>query len=232
MTFTVYNALGYANQPALAGTIPLPVLSDATVTTLNGPCYIDYEPDTSTAAALETAIGTALYKLQSYRDQNPTLKIGFYGLTPWNNFWDILNPPGNPTLPSQNALTKPLADQVDFLFPSLYAPYEYNANAPSWQNDAAAKWWWYATQTIAMARTIAPGKPLCPFMYPQYLQNPATVVTAPWDYIDPVTWGFMLQMVRNSCDGVVLWGGWAGNTQETWDSSAEWWIITQQVLNL
>src|SRR5439155_7650989 len=111
-------------------------------------------PETSTVDAnilkLEQIIGW-------FKDEAPTLEVGFYGVAP------VSGPPSMGVNNTEPAMCKvassyliPFVTHVDALYPSLYTSY-----------TDPAKWVSVAQRDISEAKRIGAGKPVRPFIWPQ-----------------------------------------------------------------
>lgn len=156
------------------------------------------------AAQLFAGLITALEQF------SPGLKLGYYSGIPENDYWRAISGPssaGYVKWQQENSQLQTVADQVDYLFPSLYTFY----------NDPKG-WVAYAEANIAEARRLAKGKPVYAFLWFDYHNsNPVLGGTQ----IPPDFWRLELDTVKRLADGVVIWGG-GGN----WDSNAPWWQET------
>lgn len=157
------------------------------------------------------------------------LKLGIYGV-PGNTYWPIVN---HWLSASVEHAVKPwylanaakhrvefdqvlesfrwfkdstLATYLDFVCPSLYAPYcDIDAVAPS-TNDLHRQWETWATTTILMYRPTY--LPVIPFIW--HRAN-----AAGWPFISQPFWRQMLATVKAHADGAVIWrakdgaGEWA-----------------------
>ena len=172
------------------------------------------KPDTSTVDAnilkLEQIIGW-------FKDEAPTLKVGFYGLAPVDGL-PITRQPADDTeralwketWETANSYVIPFVTHVDALYPSLYT-----------SDTDPAKWIAIAQRTISEAKRIGPGKPVRPFIWPQYhdvMRPPLAGTYISYDY-----WMLQLTTIRDAgVDGIVFWGGY--KTQ--WDNTQDWWRAT------
>ncbi|MEM1445775.1 MAG: hypothetical protein AAGF84_06965 [Planctomycetota bacterium] len=164
------------------------------------------------------------YELQQFRnvvrwtrEENPMLKIGFYGVMPGYRADVALLPKTHPRYEKtlrRNDLLKPLVDDVDVIFPWMYTVVD--ASAPE-------HWSLYVRAKIAEARRIAPGKPVYPFLWFRYHQS---YRQRSWQMIEPEYWRLHLDLVRESADGAVIWGGYRQN----WNPHADWWQVTEPLL--
>ena len=171
-------------------------------------------PDTSTVDAnilkLEQIIGW-------FKNEAPTLKVGFYGLAPVDGLPITRQPADDAewaiwkeTWETVNSYVIPFVNHVDALYPSLYTLY-----------TDPAKWIAVAQRTISEAKRIGPGKPVRPFVWPQYhdvMRGPLTGTYISYDY-----WMLQLTTIRDAgVDGIIFWGGY--KTQ--WDDTQAWWHAT------
>jgi len=165
-------------------------------------------PETSTVDAnilkLEQIIGW-------FKDEAPTLEVGFYGVAP------VSGPPSMGVNNTEPAMCKvassyliPFVTHVDALYPSLYTSY-----------TDPAKWVSVAQRDISEAKRIGAGKPVRPFIWPQYhdvMRDPLAGTYIDYDY-----WMLQLTTIRNAgASGIVFWGGY--KTQ--WDDTQDWWRAT------
>jgi Chitobiase/beta-hexosaminidase C-terminal domain len=167
------------------------------------------------------------------RSANLNAKVGIYGVLPLRDYWDpnlyytALRYPNDPWWSGHlaafqqnyqawlaaNAYLAPLAQDVDYLFPSLYTFYTY------YDNPASDGWPTFAFTNIAEARKYK--KPVYPFLWPQFDNGS-------YQYLPSRYWQDELQYIRRYGDGIVVWG-WGGFLNETWNPNAPWWL---SVLNL
>ncbi len=120
-----------------------------------------------------------------------------------------------------------MVPHADALCPSLYA---YYADTDGSGNQIEY-WKNFAIETIKEARRIAPGKPVYPFIWPQFHQGGGM---SDYSYIPAQYWRVIVETVRDNADGVVLWGGQdlGKGGQLKWNEEAEWVAITRDVLDL
>ena len=109
-----------------------------------------------------------------------------------------------------NSYLIPFVTHVDALYPSLYT-----------SHTDRAKWVADAQRYIAEAKRIGPGKPVRPFIWPQYhdvMRGPLRLTYIDYDY-----WMLQLTTIRDTgASGVIVWGGY--KTQ--WDDTQDWWRAT------
>jgi hypothetical protein len=157
--------------------------------------------------------------LSWFREAAPGLPVGLYGIIPMIDYWRAIEPSTGSlhkewVSDSERALS--LVGLVDALFPSLYTFY---VDRQGWVN--------YAVAQLLEAKRLASGKPVYVFLWPQYHNSNAIVGER---YLPAEYWKLELETVRKYADGVVLWGGWAGNGPAEWDDKAAWWTVTKQFL--
>lgn len=155
--------------------------------------------------------------LDSFRALAPGIRFGYYGTVPIVDFARATRPGSrvHATWRAENAVLRPLAADVDALFPSLYA-----------RNDDVDAWVRYAQAQLAEARRYANGKPVYAFLMPQY--HPVAK-KPPEALIEDSFWRTQLETCARLADGVVLWGGKNLRTRKPmrWDEDAAWWRITK-----
>lgn len=157
------------------------------------------------AAVREASIAKLVRVADLTRQLRPDLKFGFYGLPPAITYWPLVaEAPGERADWVQtNQLLEPLAQRVDFIFPSLYTFYRDRKG-----------WLTYADATLTAARRY--GKPVYPFLWFQYHDSNRLLRDRE---IDAEAWVEELRFCRQRADGLVLWGG----DQQGWSESAAWW---------
>ncbi len=144
------------------------------------------------------------------KNERPNIKLGYYDNLPVESYWVTLwQKPGDlARLNAANALLKPLADKVDYIFPSLYTVYD---NTEAWRI--------YAEAQISRARQF--GKPVIPFLWFEYHDNNADLKG---QELPKAVWAQELATVRALADGAIIWGGW----QRSWNDNANWWKTLQK----
>lgn len=161
-----------------------------------------------------------LHVLATARRINPTATIGLYGEVPMNNYYPSIakiDSEQGKKWRSDNLRSKPLADAVDYIFPSIYTYY----NEP-------AEWVLYAQRQIEMARIYK--KPVYAFIWPQYHDSNNFHA---FEYIDRMFWRLQLETIYKYADGVVIWGGWdfKNSQRAQWNENAGWWIETKDFIH-
>jgi len=150
-----------------------------------------------------------------FREAWPGTKFGYYGAPPIVDYWRAVksrNSVEHRSWQKDNDRIAPLAQDVDVLFPSAYTFY---ADQSGWQKHAIAQ--------INAARAYDYRKPVFVFLWPQFHESNRLVGGRylPVDY-----WKMELNTALKHADGVVIWGGW----QQDWDESAPWWKATKALL--
>ncbi len=102
-----------------------------------------------------------------------------------------------------------LAHYVDVVFPSLYTTFPNEGD-----------WVKYATENLRQARLY--GKKVYAFLWPEYNENSKLK----GQRISAEFWRIQLETCRRYADGIVIWGGW----QKEWDETAPWWIETKEFM--
>lgn len=109
-----------------------------------------------------------------------------------------------------NTQYQPVADVADALYPSLYT-----------HTDNFTDWADHATFMVNKAKKMANGKPVRPFVCPQYM--PTGYTTTPKAFLSGEYWSRQLNHLYNlQVEGVVIWGFY-GTQMSTSD---EWWVET------
>jgi hypothetical protein len=170
---------------------------------------------TTTAAEWTANINKLKSVVSVFRQEMPTVKLGYYLLLPERNW---LAPCGytkkraarTAAWHERNLRLQPLADVVDIIVPSLYTFYL--------DAKAVACWPAYAQANIAEARIY--GKPVWAFLWPKLHSD-----TTKW--IPQALWRTELETVYAQADGVVIW---SGTGSDKWSWTAPWWVETADFL--
>jgi len=105
------------------------------------------------------------------------------------------------------AETRDLIAAVDAFFPSMYVH----------GSQTRAQWTEKMQYLMQQAREIAPGKPVYPYLWPQYHEGGPKAL----EFVDGNYWKYQLETVHNfGADGVILWSG-----TQAW-KDAPWWQVT------
>jgi hypothetical protein len=166
------------------------------------------------ALVRERSIRQLLQVADLARAHVPGAKFGFYGLPPAITYWPLV---GGRTAEysdwiESNQRLEPLAERVDYIFPSLYTFY---ADRPGWLA--------YADATIKAARRF--GKPVYPFLWFEYHDSNFSLRH---HEVDLDAWTEELQFCHSNADGLVLWGGW----ESPWKERAAWWQSVRREFRL
>jgi hypothetical protein len=170
------------------------------------------KPDTSIVDAnirkLEQIIGW-------FKHEAPQLEVGYYGVAPVDLGLPVTGqPPGNDTevaiWETANSYLIEFATHLDAIYPSIYT-----------STTDRAEWVAAARRYISEARRIGAGKPVRPFIWPQYhdvMRGPLALTYIDYDY-----WMLQLTTIRDAgASGIIFWGGY--RTQ--WDDTRDWWRAT------
>src|SRR6266480_1977942 len=143
-----------------------------------------------------------------FRNEAPTLKVGFYDVAPVDMGLPVTgqHPADDAELAiweTANSYLIPFVTHVDALYPSLYT-----------STTDRAKWVAVARRYISEAKRISAGKPVRPFIWPQYhdvMRHPLALTYIDYDY-----WMLQLRTIRDAgVSGIVFWGGY----QREWDDT-------------
>jgi hypothetical protein len=134
------------------------------------------------------------------RADAPDKLVGYYGSNTLSRV-----PPQN--LP----FARELARHVDAFFPPMYT---FDDDRQAWAKRAQAE--------AAEARTLAPGKPVFFYLWPQYHDG----TPKQFQYINAAYWKFQLNTARSDANGVVLWS--PGRFK--WDDRSGWWAATREFM--
>jgi uncharacterized protein len=199
-----------------------------------------YDIRTASKTAVDATVAYLSQIIGWVRSANPKAKVGIYGIFPMDSYWvpnqwhAALHKADNawwrPQIPAfqrnyqawvdANTYLAPLAQEIDYLFPSLYTYYSHDTESA---NDIQNGWQSEAFAVIAEAKKL--GKPIYPFLWPQFHD---TGTYHDFRYIPNFDWQEELRFVRYYADGVVIWGT-GGYLHEDWNPNAPWW---QSVLDL
>lgn len=169
----------------------------------------DPKPDVARASIEKYLIVARIFKKEA-----PSVRIGFYSVLPVRDHVRAngkKESTGFRQWQAENDTLKPLAEIVDYIFPSLYT---LSASPQYWRVFAEAN--------IAEARRY--GKPVYPFLWPEY--HPG-IGKLSGQYIPKDFWELELEMCYRNADGLVVWGGW----KELWEENAPWWVAAKKFLS-
>jgi hypothetical protein len=159
------------------------------------------------------AVGTLVHQMA------PAMDVGLYSGVPERDYWRAIAGPTSTSYQqwqAENTGGAPAAQTMNTLYPSLYTFYTDQSG-----------WVQYATANISEARRLAQGRPVIPFLWPQYHDSTSRA----YQFIDPTYWQLQLNTLYQLADGVVLWGGLNSKGYLPWNNTAPWWIATQNFLS-
>ena len=164
-------------------------------------------------------VGESLTKLSTvlawFHEAFPGLQVGYYGVPPIRDYWRAIKGSGTKEYlawQAENDALRPLANDVDILFPSLYTFYPHREG-----------WVEYAVAQIRETRRYGQGKPVYVFLWPAYHESNLLLGNKS---IEPEFWKLQLETVRAHADGIVIWGGGGSS----WNEQAPWWKITKEFM--
>ena len=149
----------------------------------------------------------------------PGLKVGYYDTVPIGGFRVTGHHPASDTelaiWHAANTYLIPFVAHLDALYPSLYTA-----------TTDRTEWVKITNRILSEAKRIGAGKPIRPFIWPQYhdvMRSPLSGAYIDYDY-----WLLQLSTIRDAgADGIVFWGG--HNTR--WDDTQAWWRATLDFLD-
>lgn len=155
-----------------------------------GPVVLDYEDLYLTGAPASAAFHAQVLTLLATwaHEAAPRKVVGFYGL---------LGHTDRRYLP----LAREIAPLQDAFFPSLYT---FDDDRPAWRQRLLSD--------MRLAREIAPGKPVYPYLWPQYHEGTPKAL----QYLDGGYWRFQLETIRRYARGAVIWSGGGPNGSGGW----------------
>lgn len=180
---------------------------------------IEEWPVQGKADVVDGSVARLIAVVQRVREAGYAGPIGYYGLAPIRDYWRAARPADHAehkAWVAENDKMQSLADAVDALFPSLYTFYD---DIDGWERTSL--------ENLREARRLARGKPVYPFLWPQYHEANKQLAG---QYLPAATWRRQLEFIRRHADGAVLWGGWAGNGPARWDEQAPWWQTTREFM--
>ena len=194
-------------------TAAVPVILDVELYSVDVRLDISHiNPDISTVDSnilkLEQIIGW-------FKNEAPTLQVGFFDVAaPVDGLPVTGQQPANDAELAiwmrANSYLIPFVTHVDALYPSIYTV-----------DTDPAKWVALAHRSVSEAKRIGAGKPVRPFIWPQYhdvMRSPLAGTYIDYDY-----WMLQLTTIRDAgASGIVFWGGY----QTRWDDTQDWWRAT------
>jgi hypothetical protein len=158
--------------------------------------------------------------IKTLKEARPDLKFGYYGTLPTRDY--VSQDPARGMKYQKwyhsNERLKRLAEYVDVICPDLYTHF----------NDVKT-WKQYATAAILEARRY--GKPVYPFIWPEYHDANQQLKGT---YIDPQFWEQQLLLLNQMADGTIVWGGRDFTVKPTlsriWNENDPWWAVTKSFI--
>lgn len=180
--------------------------------------------------------------IEIIREENPTIRLGYYGEFPHQNYWgrvphrknmELLAAGKEPVnhfsvLARHTAAwdadlkRKHLAEKVDIIFPSCYTFYR-DATKTVALDPNVRDWELYCQDQIESARRY--GKAIYVFLWPLYHPNGAA--NPPHKQVEGEYFKRQLELAHKYADGVVIWEG--GLTAA--DLTGAWWTETVKFLD-
>jgi Hyaluronidase len=179
---------------------------------------IDLElPVGRTNPAADDNIKQYLDVIAAIRESGYDRPLSFYATIPVRDYWRAQKGPGAPAYrdwQADNDGVAVIVPKVSALYPSLYTFF-----------DDQGGWVRYAEANISEARRIGQGRPVYPFLWPQYHDSAHALA---YQYLPRAYWTLQLSTMARVADGLVIWGGWdmKNGKPEPWDDKAPWWQAT------
>jgi hypothetical protein len=208
--FKVFNNMAYEGQPDLAsvGLIPSQIIYEGAIWKDKKSGVMPDEQDYKAVVAKKDAKPGTLLVLDI--EDNNNFK-NFITLVKWTH---EAAPGAVVGFYAHGTETKALAEAVDAFFPEAYT---FGDNRQQWKG--------HLEHYIKHAHSMAPGKPVYPYIWPQYHHGTAKS----WKLINGDYWLFQLETARDcGANGVVLWGAKELRKvkQPVWKDDAPWWQST------
>ena len=246
-TFRIFNALLYSNLPDMGGLciekiyvsyawnyfprgtkygdLKMPSKNDidtaiSTARRENTVTVIDIEHwplKNSSFTTVKQSVTNYLTVLEAMTTALPDITIGYYGVVPITDFkrarlakdtWQYQE------WVAENNRVQRVADLVGATFPSLYT---IDPKQDRWRARARAQ--------IAEARRLSPGKPVYPFIWPNYHEQGGKYPVG--TEVEAGYWRMQLEYLRQHANGIVLWGG----NRQTFNDHMAWWRETVAFIN-
>ena len=180
---------------------------------------VDVRLDISHVNLDTSTVDSNILKLEQiidwFKNEAPTLQVGFFDVAAPVMALPVTGQ--QPTTDTEWAISEkatsyliPFVTHVDALYPSLYT-----------DTTDRAKWVALARRIISETKRIGAGKPVRPFIWPQYhdvMRGPLRLTYIDYDY-----WMLQLTTLRDAgASGIIFWGGY----QTQWDDTQGWWHAT------
>jgi Hyaluronidase len=185
------------------------------------PLVIDLElPQVGSDPSSDQNIQPFLDVVSGMREGGYDRPLAFYATLPLRDYWRAqkAGTPAYRAWQAENDRVSKIVPLVSALYPSLYTFY----------NDQAG-WVRYAEANVAEAKRIGKGRPVYPFLWPQYHDSARELAG---QYLSRDYWLQELRTMARVADGLVIWGGWDNPNVRTepWDDSAPWWQATKEFI--
>ena len=115
--------------------------------------------DHHTGKPVQAVIDRYVTVLRACKTQRPDLVLGYYSVVPLAGSWAYTNPKPMPLTDELNAALKSIAEVADFVAPSFYV------NFKDFNLEHTLRW---MREVIAACKKHYPGKPIIPFLWPQW----------------------------------------------------------------
>ncbi|PSL43891.1 hyaluronidase [Chitinophaga niastensis] len=208
------------NTQFLPDTVKIKAVATQYLTQPNVPVTLDIESWSYATNALPATISKFKQVVNTFKNINPAVKLGFYGVVPNDRYdWNNIQPVGGSNYLQWQRLNDamiPVAQSVDLFFPAVYT---FDTDTTAWKQFTAA--------SIREARRYAPGKPVYAYIWPQY--HDGTPLSL--QFVDPVIWRCELETLYQLADGCVIWSGNKGvNGTIQWSNDMPWWQETRNFI--
>ena len=185
-------------------------------------------------AMVEKNIDKLIHVADWMHQENPKLKLGFYGILPIDNpyvqygyLMALRHPEDQANLgrftkayqqmQADNKRLQRLADHVDFIAPSLYT--FNNPVYGDYQKD------WVPNAVATLQEAARYGKPVYAFVWFQFNESTLKGHTGDYTLIPGDFWQKELKTIQKYANGAIIWGSPTFYSGQ-WDSNAEWWKTT------
>lgn len=171
-------------------------------------------PERTTAS-----LAKLLQVLAWWREENPGTRIGYYGIVPEVSPNEARDGAGGwrmETVRRRNDALTSLVDAVDDLYPVLYTIVEPR------ERDLFNR---YLGVKIGEGRRVAQGKPIIPFVWPDYHRG--LVPKFAGQQLPADWWEEQIALIREHADGVVVWS----EPGTAFEADAPWVGVLQRYIH-
>jgi hypothetical protein len=182
------------------------------------PISFDIESWSYSGSHLPVTISRYLQVMDIFRQVDISSGIGYYGVVPKDAYlWSNIQPAGSANYvkwQQLNTTLTPIADSVDYFFPSFY----------TFDNDTVS-WNALVNATLDEIRKYNRGIPVYAYVWPQYHDGQPLQL----QFVDTAVWRYELETLYNLTDGIVIWSSNKGVNGSilSWDETMPWWQVTQ-----